>query len=63
MPVLQKAVSRASRNLFRYSVLLIDSFHELSDDEWHALDSLDLLLRSDELTFQTPGTHDILALV
>jgi hypothetical protein len=42
--------------MFRYNVLLVDSFHELSDDEWHALDSLDLFLRSNKLTFQTPVT-------
>jgi hypothetical protein len=42
--------------VLRVSVLLVDSFHELSDDKWHALDSLDLFLRSDKFTFQTPAT-------
>jgi hypothetical protein len=35
-------------------VLLVDGFHELAYDEWHALYSLDLLLCSDEFALEIP---------
>lgn len=36
------------------NLLLVDSLHKLPNDEGHTLDTLDLLLSSDELTLQTP---------
>ena len=35
-------------------ILLIDGFHELTNDEWHTLYSLDLLLGPDKLALKTP---------
>lgn len=35
-------------------LLLINSLHKLADDEWHALYSLNLLLCSHKLAFETP---------
>ena len=54
MPVLDEDISIASENVGRKDVLLINSFHELPNDERHALNSLDFLLRPNELAFQTP---------
>lgn len=55
MPVLQTQLVELSTKCFGGGVLLIDRFHELSDDQRHALYPLDLFLRPDELTLQTPG--------
>ena len=58
---LTKSVSNLSEKR-QGDILLVDCFHELSDDEWNALDALDLLLRPDELALQAPATFSMLTI-
>ena len=36
-------------------LLLVNSLHELADDEGHTLNSLDFFLSADEFSLQTPA--------
>lgn len=38
-------------------LLLVYGLHKLTDDKRYALDTLDLLLRADKLSLQTPVTE------
>jgi uridine kinase len=59
MPVLGEIVSRSRETISRCGILLVDGFHELSNNQWNALNPLDLFLRSDELTLQASATTRI----
>lgn len=55
MPVLHAVFSCCLSKDARIELLLINSFHELSDNKGHALYSFDLFLCSDKFALETPA--------